>query len=114
MVCANGAKYCQKSTVCRCDLGWAGQSCDRPRSSTGNTGSTGMTGMTGMSGSTGSASTGPAAAAGKSIRYKRNFKPWHKRSIAEMQDTAVKEVEDRMPVKVNPDMTKKMTDMLKK
>jgi len=109
MVCAGGVKYCQKSTVCRCDFGWTGASCDRPIVATGNTGGTGMTGM---SGSTGSASTGPAAM--KSIRYKRNSKPAYKRTSKEMKDSVINEVEDRMPAKVDPDMAKKMVDMLKK
>ena len=68
--------------------------------------------MSGSSGSTGSFSTGPAA--GKSIRYKRNSKPAYKRTTDEMKESVMNEVEDRMPAKVNPDMAKKMTAMLKK
>jgi hypothetical protein len=97
MVCANGVKFCQKSTVCRCEKGWLGPSCDRPVSaSTGGTGLTGSTGSTGGTGATGSASTGPAAQKLRSVRYQRIKKPAYKQTKEEVRDSIANELNDRV------------------
>lgn len=92
MVCANGAKFCQKSTVCRCEKGWLGSSCDRPVSaSTGGTGISGTTGTTGGTGATGSASTGPA-----SVRYQRKKQPAYKQTKEQLKESITNELVDRV------------------
>lgn len=94
MVCANGAKFCQKSTVCRCEKGWSGPSCDRALSA--STGGTAMTGSTGSTGATGSASTGPASQKLRAVRYKRAKKPAYKQTKEALRDSITDELTDRV------------------
>lgn len=97
MVCENGAKFCTKSTVCRCEKGWLGPSCDRPAStSTGGTGMTGGTGSTGSTGATGSASTGPASKKLRSVRYQRKNQPAYKQTKEQLRDSISNDLADRV------------------